>query len=766
MGIISTFIVNREMEKRIEIIIRYTVYGLLIGLFFPVASLFIHSLGEDFTFTFYGFSRLHTLSPGQYLLDFIPVLTTLAGLIAGIGAVRERARLYTQIHSDRERSEKILAFTEKLINNELDAELETEDNGDPLGKSLINLRNNLKRGISDQLARKKEDDQRNWVSEGLAKFGDILRGSFGDMEEFSFNIISSLVRYLNANQGGFFLVDQEAGKERHFDMKAAYAYDRKKFAERRIEWGEGLIGTCALEKQSIYMTQIPDGYLEITSGLGMANPGHLLIVPLLAQDLVLGIFELASFHAFEPFEISFVESVAENTAITLSSLRASIRTSDLLKASQEQAETLAQQEEKMRHGMEQLKQTQEEAARQAEQFISFTNSVNHTLIRSEYDTSGTLIYANTKFLKKLGYFSNAEVEGEHISRFIDSKDMDWFNPIWERLVSGGKHYEGYMKHLSKTGQDIWTMATYSSVRKDDGSIEKILFLAIDTTEQKKQSLDYEGQIQAINRLNIKAEFAPDGKFLSCNELFLDALKYSPGELGNMSVFDFIESRELEGFNEIWESVTRGIPYQGQVKALTKYKDEKWFRTSYTAVNDMYGEVAKVIYLASDITNERLMELESKKQSDQIRIHEDKIKLAEVELKKKLEKARAEMGQQSQLISQERARFEKILSGCPDIVLTIDRRSRILYMNSTAEKFWKVRSVDLAGKPVNGLFPGDPGDYDTFVTSLFNPGSTKITGEPKAVKIRDSDGKWHSAEMVLIRAELPGEISFTAFIKLI
>jgi len=59
---------------------------------------------------------------------------------------------------------------------------------------------------------------------------------------------------------------------------------------------------------------------------------------------------------------------------------------------------------------------------------------------------------------------------------------------------------------------------------------KILFLALDTTEQKKQSLDYEGQIEAINRLNIKAEFAPDGKFINCNELFIDTLKYTRNEL--------------------------------------------------------------------------------------------------------------------------------------------------------------------------------------------------------------------------------------------
>jgi len=752
-------------QEQSEIILRYMLYGLLAGIFFPVVSMLIHIISSDVTFSFYGYARLHSITPGQYLLDIIPLLTMLAGLAAGIAEVRHRGRLFRQITENRHRSQKILDFTRKLINNELDAELELKEDRDPLGNALVNLRDNLQQSTSDQQKRKQEDDQRNWVSEGLAKFGDILRGTFSDMEEFSFNIISSLVRYLDANQGGFFLLELN-GEGKFFDLKASYAYDRKKFAEQRIDWGEGLIGTCALEKQSIYMTHIPDGYLEITSGLGMANPTHLLIVPLLVQDEVLGIIEMASFNEIRSFEMKFVESVAENTAITLSSLRSNIRTADLLKESQQQAVTLAQQEDKMRQNMEELKQTQEEAAHQAEKFISFTNSVNHTLIRAEYSPDGNLIYANTRFLNKLGYISNTEVEGQHISKFIDEKDLEWFDPIWQRLASRGKHYEGYMKHLNKSGQDIWTMATYTSVKKDENNIEKILFLAIDTTEQRKQSLDFEGQIDAINRLNIKAEFAPDGKFIYCNELFLEVMNYSRKELENMSVFDFIENKELENFNETWEGVTRDIPFQGQVKSLTKFDDERWFRASYTAVNDMYGEVAKVVYLASDITNERIMELESKKHADQIRIQEDKLKLAEVEQKKKLEKARSEMDQQYQLSTRERSRLLNILGNSADLVLTIDQRSRILFMNKAAEKFWGLKSSQMAGKDVREVFQGEPGDYDSFIVSLFSPDSVKITGERKKVRIRDSKGKWQTVEMLLSISELPEEISYTAFMSLV
>ena len=611
-----------------------------------------------------------------------------------------------------------------------------------------------------------EDDQRNWVSEGLAKFGDILRIPFEKMEDFAYNIISYLVKYMDVNQGGFFLVEQENGQEKYFDLKASYAYDRRKFADKKIQWGEGIIGTCAMERQSVYMTDLPERYLEITSGIGQSPPDHLLIVPLLVQDEVLGIIELASFNPIPDFEIGFVESIAESTSITLSSLRGNIRTASLLKESQNQAEALAMQEEKMRQGMEQLKQTQEQAAKQAEKFISFTNSVNHTLIRAEYQTDGTLIYANTKFLHKLGYFSNAEVEGRHISKFLDAKDREWFDPIWDRLAEGGKHYEGYMKHVTKTGQDLWTMATYTCVRKDDGSVEKILFLAIDNTEQQKQSLDYEGQIDSINRLNIKVEFAPDGKFINCNELFLETMKFSMNELEKMSVFDFIEKTELESFNETWEGVTRGVPYQGQLKSLTKYDDEKWFRVSITAVNDMYGEVAKVICLANDITKERVMELESRKYTEQLKVQEDKLKLANVEQKKKLEQSKSELEKQYMQIARERDWLTQTLLNDTNLILTIDQASKILFLNKAAEGFFGIKLANTRGKDLKSLFPSDMENFDSFLISLIRPGAVKITGEKKKVRIPDKSGKIHPAEIHLTTAEVKEEVSYTAFVSLL
>jgi PAS domain S-box-containing protein len=747
-----------------DLTIKYTVYGILIGLFFPILSFIIHAVSGTISLTLGGIRQLHHLFPGQYLTDILILAGGLTGYFLSRLVWSYKKNINHLLSRDKELTGKTKDFINKLTNNELDAEIHLNNGYISLQESLLHLRNYLKNNIHEETKRKTEDFQRSWMSEGLAKFGDILRRDVDNMEEFAYNLISNLVKYLNANQGGFFLVEVNDKGEPYFEMKACYAYDRRKFTDKVIEWGEGIVGTCALEKQSVYMTDIPENYLAITSGLGHSNPKNLLLVPLMIQDDVFGIVELASFHPIQSHEIELVEKVAESIAITISSVKSNVRTAELLKESQQQAEILAAQEEKNRQSMEELRETQEQAAKQAERFISFTNSVNHTLIRAEYNTDGILLYANTRFLRKLGYFSNSEVEGKHISMFLDDKDRDWFDEIWNRLSEGGKHYEGYMKHMTKTGQDLWTMSTYTCVRKDDGSVDKILFLAIDTTEQKKQSLDYEGQIEAINRLNIKAEFAPDGKFINCNKIFIDTLKYTMNELEEMSVFDFIDKKELENFNEIWENVTKGIPYQGQIKAFTKYEDEKWFRAAYTAVNDMYGEVAKVIYLGNEITHEKHMEIESRKQTDQLRLHEEKLKLNEIELKKKLEQSREELEYQYREALKDRDRFEQSLDALKDIVLTIDQAGHILYINKSGEKFWNVRLNQVRGKNATVLFPGYPDGYDSFIVSFLSPESTRITGEIKHVKLPRARGKWTEVEMLLSMAETAREVSYTAFIR--
>ena len=623
-----------ELNKK-EMIIRYSAIGFVLGMVLTITQygLLLHVLETPFSFR--AIVLLHGDLPILFLLDSLAFPALLFGAWIANWRFKQLHTLSERIGQETDKNEEIKGFIHSLIAGELHSSVELTLIDQSLSETLNELKDSLSRNRKMERQRRLDERQRNWTSEGLAEFGDILRKNSLEMETMTYAVISGLVRYLEANQGALFLVREDEG-DPYLEMVACHAYDRKKFPGKRVAWGDGLIGAAAVERKGYYTDKISDGYLTITSGLGKANPRYLLIEPLVWNDQVFGIIEIASFNRMENHKIQFVQRVAENIATTISTMESNLRTEQLLKETRAQADQLLVQEEQVRQNMEALKLAQEERAKQAEIFISFTNTVNHTLMRADYNTDGNLIYANTRFLKKLGYSGNREVEGKHISMFINEKDHAWFNSLWEQLSKGGRHFEGYMKHETKMGQDLWTMATYTCVRHDDGSVEKILFLAIDSTEQKKQSIDYEGQIEAIDRLNAKAIFSPDGKLQLSNTLYGSSMKYTELELVQMNVFDFFGTAEQERFNEIWDNVIRGEPYQGQLKMQSKFEEELWFRATFLSVNDMYGEVEKVIFLASQMTKEKEMELASRKQHDKLIRKEEDQRLATLDLKKKLE----------------------------------------------------------------------------------------------------------------------------------
>jgi PAS domain S-box-containing protein len=752
---------EREYSK--SFVVKYTLLGFLAGLCFIAIALFIGVMINRLAFTLSGIHQLHRLAPSMYIFDLLPIIIAVITFYVArhVSTIQTESQRFSENELHRQR--KLYRFVEKLRAGDIEAEY-TPDETDVLGKAIINLRDNIKVSKQEELQRRKEDEQRNWIAEGLAKFGEILRADNDNLEELSYNIISNLVKYVNANQGGFYLIEDSDPGDKHLRLTACYAYERRKYADQRIEWGEGLVGACTLEKQTIYLKKVPDSYLNITSGLGKSNPRCLLLVPLKVNEEVHGVMEIASFEYFEKYQIDFIEKVAESIATTISTVKTNLRTSKLLAESRQQAEALASQEEQMRQNMEELQATQEEAARQSEKFISFTNSVNHTLIRAEYDVNGILLYANTKFLQKLEYTSNTEVEGKHISMFINKKDKEWFEGIWDSLAQGGKHFEGDMKHVTKSGKDLWTIATYTCVRNQWGGVEKILFLAIDTTDQKKQSLDFEGQINALNRSSIKAEFSPTGDYIEGNEKFLLATGYLAPEARNKSIFEFVPESDRKAIERTWDDITHGIPFEGQIKIACKNGDEKWFRGTFTAVNDMYDEVAKVVFIANDITREKIMEMETKRQTEQLKVQEEQLRQNEIELNRKLREAREEVKNQFKEIEKAKIRTEKTLEGFLDAIIMIDQDGIIQFFNNAAVELFRTKKEEVLGQNIRVLFPHDINSVDEFLETFLDSDKEKIIGQRREINITTKDGEEIPVLMLISETKIGREVTYTAFIQ--
>ncbi|HEX6223578.1 MAG TPA: GAF domain-containing protein [Chryseolinea sp.] len=264
-------------------------------------------------------------------------------------------------------------FAEQIKTGNLDATYDLRHDHDRLGGALLAIKENL-------ISIKAEDQQRNWASDGLNKFVHVLQ-SAKNLKELSNEIIVNLVRTINANQGAIYLLVEE-GEIEVLEMQACYAFSRSKHITQRITPGDGLIGQAFLEKETVYLKDVPDHFIRITSGLGQANPRNVLIVPLKMNESIVGIVELASFSEFSPHVISFVEKIGENIAHSVSSFRIAENTKRMLEESNVQAEEMRAQEEELRQNQEELQATQEAISRKYDALFKQVGDLNN---QSKFD---------------------------------------------------------------------------------------------------------------------------------------------------------------------------------------------------------------------------------------------------------------------------------------------------------------------------------------------------------------------------------------------
>jgi transcriptional regulator with GAF, ATPase, and Fis domain len=238
--------------------------------------------------------------------------------------------------------------------------------------------------IKEIEAAKKDSERRQWSSQGLAMFADLLRAHHGDSQKMFDNILSNLVKYIGANQGALFLIEGE-NENRSLQQVATYAYDRKKYIQKTVPVGEGVLGQAVLEKSPVYMTAVPTQYIQITSGLGDAPPRSLLVSPLIVNEEVFGVIELASFQKIESHVQEFVGRIGESIASTISTVRVSEKTKTLLEELQQQTEEMKSQEEEMRQNMEELVATQEEMQRKEQEYLQRIKELEQGHLTQSYN---------------------------------------------------------------------------------------------------------------------------------------------------------------------------------------------------------------------------------------------------------------------------------------------------------------------------------------------------------------------------------------------
>ncbi|MEO1053658.1 MAG: GAF domain-containing protein [Bacteroidota bacterium] len=252
------------------------------------------------------------------------------------------------------------------------------DEMDVRNADLTKSENELKENIRQIEEKQKEEQKRNWVTDGIARFSNLMR-SYDDSGDLYKQLVQELAKYVKANQCWLFLAHEE-GDETLLKLEACYAYDRHKYLEKTIIPGEGLVGQAYLEQLHTYLKEIPDEYANIRSGLGAAAPRNVLIMPMVIDEKVEGVLEIASFHVMGDHEVDFVKQLGEAVASYISVNKINAKTKTLLEETQEQTEQMRAQEEEMRQNMEELAATQEEMQRKEQEYIDRIDSLEKQLL--------------------------------------------------------------------------------------------------------------------------------------------------------------------------------------------------------------------------------------------------------------------------------------------------------------------------------------------------------------------------------------------------
>ncbi|HYG04105.1 MAG TPA: PAS domain S-box protein, partial [Chryseosolibacter sp.] len=516
-------------------------------------------------------------------------------------------------------------FAQRVGEGKYDTQFTPASENDVLGMSLLNMRKNL-------VENERRDKERNWIVRGVAEISEILR-MHDSIDNLGEDVIKFIIGKIDAIQGAFYVVNDDESNNRIIEMRASWAYNRRKYLKAKFKFAEGLVGQAAAEHDTVLRTEIPDDYVTITSGiLGDQRPRCVLIVPLITNDEVYGVLEFAGFRKFDQSQVNFVKELSLILARTIFNIKVNERTRRLLAESQEMSNELKEKQEVLRQNAEEMQATQEELKRSNQMLEDQIEEVNRTQKRMQlllenasevitiYEEDESIRYISPSVETILGYGQKEMIGKSDIDK-VHPDHRETFREIFRRMhESPDAKITMQYEYKSKEGGYIWIESTGTNCMSNP-AIHGYILNSRDITERRRAELEQ----RMRSKMQALSENSPDlitrledGSISYINPVIESYTGKGPRDFLNKKADEtHLDPKVLESWLRIVEEVNST---NDKVATEMDFPSEMGKRVMQVNAIPEYDESSKiesVLVVSHDITDRKLIELEIQNKNKKI-----------------------------------------------------------------------------------------------------------------------------------------------------
>ncbi len=351
-----------------------------------------------------------------------------------------------------ESSNEVIRQANTIARGDYSTEISHRSDQDTLGLALSQMTESLRRASE-------ENERERWLKTGQAELSDRMRGEQA-LPTLSKNIVTYLAKYLGAQVGLIYLADNDETLR----LTGSYAYTRRKHLATEVKPGEGLVGQAALEKECILLSEVPEDYILVNSGLGETAPRNILVMPVLLEGHVKGVLELGSIQPFTNIQLDLLNLVAENIAITINSAQDRQKMGELLSETQRQSEQLYQQQEEMKATNEEL-QGQTQALKQSEEELK-CQSEELKVQSEELQASNEELEEKSEYLTR----QKTDIEKKNAEIQIAKQDLEAKARDLEVASQYKSEFLANMSHELRTPLNSLLILAKSLANNDEGNL--------------------------------------------------------------------------------------------------------------------------------------------------------------------------------------------------------------------------------------------------------------------------------------------------------